>query len=181
MANSSYRAIFNPAGLMYAAPAAVAGTTIALLWPMSASTAPQTTIPQNALYTGQILKVTAGGIMTTAASAQGNLTVTPIWGTTTAGTSLGASAATALTASLTNVPWFLEMFVYCRSISNVASSSTLVCSGNLACPTNVSVPFGGAAVTTCDTTTAQGLAVGVTLGSASDTMTTQFVLLESVN
>lgn len=155
---------------------AIAGTTEAAMWPVS----PWSALVANQLQPGQVYRISAGGVMTVAGSAQGTLTITPRWGTTTAGTSFGASVASAtMTAGATNVPWFLEALLMARSAGPTA---TAVMNGRFTCDqAGISnLGFGGP-ITTIDTTTPQGFWFGATMGSASDTLTTRQLLVEIVN
>lgn len=164
------------APIMEADQSAVTGTSEAALWPVS----PWTAMVANQLQPGQIYKIEAAGVITTPASASGTLTITPRWGTTSSGTSFTASAASGtLTVSQTNVPWTLSMQLQCRTIG---SSGTAVLIGTFECAAvgATSLQFGGPS-TTIDTTSAQGIWLGVTLGSASDSMTTRIVVLEARN
>ena len=164
------------APIMEADQTAVTGTTETALWPVS----PWTATVANQLQPGQIYRLYACGVMSTAASTPGTLTITPRWGTSSSGTALGASAASAtLTASKTTVPWWLEALLQCRTIG---SGGTAVLTGTFQCDqAGVSTLCFGGPSTTIDTTTAQGLYVGVTLGSATDSMTTRIVTLEALN
>lgn len=168
---------------------AITGTAEALLWP-----ADFTKLPANYFgFAGKMLKLTAFGKITTAGSSQGNLTLTARYGTTTGGTSLGASAATALAASKTNITWSLEVYVACRSQETTGSSTgSVIAFGKFlfdgagavfttAAQMPLLIPASAAAATTIDTTVAGGIVVGATLGSASDTMSTQLLVFEALN
>lgn len=167
---------------MVAAPTAITGTSEALLWP-----APYTFIPAGYLQVGKILHLTAWGRMTTAGSTPGNLTLTARYGTTTGGTSLGASAASALVASQTNITWRAELDLWCYTPGTAgtvqlfgifhAGLTTSVLSGG----TPIFIPASAPATTAIDTTTAQGLLLDATLGAAGDTMQTMGLMFESVN
>jgi hypothetical protein len=142
----------------------------------------------NQLRAGQIWHLTAFGIMTTPGASQGNITITPRYGTSTSGTSLGASAATALAASATNVAWRLEYDLVVRTIGNAGANSTVVGNGYfhttiaaIAAATGNLVPFTSTASVSVDTSIASGLFIGVTMGHASDTMTCMGAMLESFN
>lgn len=166
---------------MVADQTAITGASEALAWPAFYSS-----LPLN--YFGQVaksLRIIAYGKITTAASSQGNITVTPRYGTTTGGTSLLASTATALVASATNIPWRLELYVVCRAIG---TSGALFSEGKfetttavIASPSTIFTPGSAPAQVTVDTTAAQGIVVGITLGSATDTLTTQILDVESLN
>lgn len=166
---------------MIADQTAITGTTEALAWPATYSSLPANYFGQP----GKAIKFTAYGKITTAGASQGNITITVRYGTTTGGTSLGASTATALVASATNIPWRIEFYVYCRAIG---TSGALMMMGKwestsavIASPSTLFMPASAPAQTTVDTTTAQGIVVGITMGSASDTLATQVLDIESLN
>lgn len=161
--------------LMKADQSAITGTAEAALWSASQWTA----FAANQLEAGSLYRVTAWGLMTTAASTPGTLTITPRYGTSTGGTTLGISAASAtLTTSQTNVPWELRATFVCRS---EGSSGTAVLGGMFICNSAFAAPLAfGSTTATIDTTTAQGLFIGATLGSASDSMTTKAVVFENL-
>lgn len=163
---------------------AVAGTSEAALFPV----AQYAGWSANQLRAGQMWHLTAWGIMSTAGSSQGNITITPRYGTSSGGVALGASAATALVASASNVAWRLEYDFDVRTIGASGTNST--CAGNgwfgttvaaIAASTGNVVFFGSTASVSVDASIAAGLYIGVTLGSASDSMTAMGVRLESVN
>ena len=163
---------------------AITGTTETALFPV----AQYSGWAANQLRAGQMWHLSAYGIMTTAGASQGNITITPRYGTSTSGTSLGASAATALAASATNVPWRLEYDFDVRSIGNAGANSNVVGNGwfgttvaAITAATGNVVFFGSTANVAVDTSIASGLFIGITLGSASDTMTTMDVRLISLN
>lgn len=163
---------------------AVTGTSETALWPA----AQYTGVAANTVRSGQVWYCTAFGVATTASSAQGNLTLTPRWGTTTGGTSLGASAATALVASASNQPWKLEYMFVARTVGNAGANSNMVGNGVfstqpavIAASTGNQITFGSTANVSVDLSIAAGLFMGITLGSASDSFKTLFVGLESLN
>lgn len=168
--------------VMVADQTQITGTAETAMWPVS----PFTSTVANQLRPGQAFRITAGGVTTTPGSAATTLTLTPRWGTTTGGTTLGASAAsTTATASLTNVPWYLTAVFVCRA---VGSSGSAIMTGNFssqaigANATGVQPLTFGGTVATIDTTTAQGFFFGATLGgSASWTLTTRYVVFEQLN
>jgi hypothetical protein len=178
-----YRQYQEPAGFtMIASQTAIAGTSEVLLWPYQF-----TAIPAQALVPGQQIEVTAWGIMSTAASAEGTFTINPRWGTTTGGVTLGLSdTSITLPASLSNVPWYLKFSATVRTVSDTATSSTVVGAGflvstGLSTATAGGTSIMGGTVATVDTVSSQGLVFGVTLGSASDGMTTQGIAIEALN
>jgi hypothetical protein len=142
----------------------------------------------NQLRAGQIWHLTAFGVCDTPGASQGNITITPRFGTSTSGTSLGASAATALAASATNAPWRLEYDLVVRDVGNAGANSAVAGSGMfnaavalIAASTGPSFVFGSTADVSVDLSVASGLFIGVTMGHASDAMTTMGVMLESLN
>lgn len=167
---------------MVAAPTAITGTAEALLWP-----APFTFIPAGFLNAGKTLHLSAWGRMTTAGSTPGNLTLTGRYGTTTGGTSLGASAASALVAAQTNITWRAELDLTCYTPGTAGTAQFFgmfyvgLTTGVLSAGSPIMIPASAAATTTIDTTTAQGLLLDATLGAAGDTMQTMFLAFESVN
>jgi hypothetical protein len=163
---------------------AITGTTEAPIFPVAqyAGWAP------NQLRAGQKWQMTVYGTGTTPASAQGNITITPRFGLSNSGTSLGASAATALAASATNAPWILEQFLTIRTIgaaganSNVIGYGTFQCAAALIAPaTGQGFVWGSTANVAVDLSVAGGLYIGFTLGSASDSFKALDVVLESLN
>jgi hypothetical protein len=134
---------------------------------------------------GTIYQITAGGILSTGAS--GTLTITPRYGTTTAGVSLGASIAQTVPVSVSNQPWSLQFTLVFRAISATASSSTCIGTGYLVGPgtaatagSGLDVAFGGTIITTADTTTNQGIFIGWTL-SVAGSVTPRYVYIQSLN
>lgn len=163
---------------------AVTGTTEVAMWPA----AQYTGFAANQLRGGQVWKLNAFGKITTAGSSQGNITITPRFGTSSGGTALGASAATALVASASNAPWQLEYWFVVRNVGAAGANSNVVGSGYftttvavIAASTGNVVPFGGTGSTAVDLSVASGLYMGVTMGNASDSLTTLGVFLESMN
>lgn len=160
---------------------AVTATVETALWPV----APWSPVPAFDPRAGKIYMVRAGGIMSTGAS--GTLTITPRWGTTTAGVSLGASIAQTVPVSVTNQPWLLQFILVFRAIGVAASGSTAVGTGVFTGPgtaatagSGLDVSFGGTVVTTADTTTTQGIFIGWTL-SVAGSVTPRYVAMTSLN
>ena len=163
---------------------AIVGTTEAPLFPV----AQYTGWGPNQLRSGQKWQLTCYGIGTTPASAQGNITVTSRFGISSSGTSLGASAATALQASATNTPWMLEQFLVIRSVGAAGANSNVIGYGNFQCAAALIAPatgqgfvWGSTASVAVDLSVAAGLYIGFTLGSASDSFKALDVVLESLN
>lgn len=162
----------------------ITGTGEAGMFPASQYTG----FSANQLRAGQLWTLTCFGIMSTASSSQGNITLTPRYGTTTGGTSLGASAATALVASASNVPWRMSYHFDIRSVGLAGANSNMIGNGQfsttvaaIAAATGNTVNFGSTANVAVDLSIASGIWIGVTLGSASDSMTCMSVRLESLN
>jgi hypothetical protein len=177
----NFRQYQIPAGFtMIAAQSAITGTAEALMWPYQF-----TAIPAAQLQAGQQIEVCAWGIMSTAA-APGTLTINPRWGTTTGGVSLGISnTSPTQAASLTAVAWYLKFNATMRVPSVTATSSTVSGGGFFVCQAigSATAPgtmvFGGQA--TVDTVSNEGIVFGATLGSASDSITTEGVTIETLN
>ena len=134
---------------------------------------------------GKIYRVSAGGTVTTAAT--GTLVVTPRYGTSTGGLTLGASAAQTTTASLTTQPWILQFDLVFRAISSSASSSTATGAGYFLCQGVLATAgsawgntFGGTTVTTADTTTNQGIFIGVTF-SVAPSFICKYAFIQTLN
>lgn len=171
--------------VMLADQTAITGTTETAMFPV----AQYSGWAANQLRGGQLWYLRTFGICTTPSSSQGNLTITPRYGTSTSGVSLGASAATALAASATNAPWMLEYLYVIRAANQLAGANypsvgNGVFSGSvalIAASTGNSFVFGSTASVNVDLTIAAGLFIGVTMGSASDSMKAMASPLTSLN
>ncbi len=163
----------------------ITGTTETALFPA----AQYTGFAANQLRAGQVWCLTCFGVMSTAGSSQGNITITPRFGTTSGGTALGASAATALAASASGVAWSLEYWLIVRAVGLAGTNSHVVGGGTfratvaaIAASTGNVVPFGSTAAVSVDLSAAAGIYIGITMGSASDTMKClSHPILESLN
>lgn len=166
--------------VMLADQTAVAGTVEAVLW-----AANYAALPANFFDApGKGARIRAFGVLTTGATP-GTLTLTPRFGTTTGGTSLGAGTVSGnLATSITNAPWFLDATIMCRSIGG---TGTIAIFGIWESPVGYvtapgSVEVGRGVFTTVDTTAATGgLTVGATLSQATSNMTTRKMTPESLN
>lgn len=100
---------------------------------------------QNAPFAGQVFRFTMGGLITTPAT--GTLIIDPSHGngasSTTGGTSMGASAAQTVTASLSNAPWRMEGELVYRTISAAATSSTAWLTGSFESQGTLATAGGG--------------------------------------
>jgi hypothetical protein len=159
-------------------------TTEALLWPVATNSP----INANDAKPGKLYKVTAGGIITLPANT-GSVTLTPRMGLAVGSSSMGASGAVVSPGATTNRPWVLELNVLCRavSISGGANSTfigwgTFITQGLL--PTT-SAPFvvvmGGTSVATVDVGIATGIGVSIIWGTTAGSITTQSVVMQSLN
>lgn len=129
-------------------------------------------------------RLEAGGILSTGAS--GTLVITPRFGTSTAGITLGASQAQTVPINLTNVPWYLVMNLTVRTKGAPGANSTMIGTGSLTAPgaaatagSGLCVCFGGTSAA-IDLSLAAGLFIGWTL-SVAGSCTPQWVHMQSLN
>lgn len=190
MPTQGFRSLVGPEPPL-ANQTAITGVTVeTALWD-AANLTPLQASTYGGLQADQAFKVTAWGIQTQAVTGSQTLTITPRFGTTTGGTSLGASAAAPLQAAVfTNTNWLLEMFVHFRT---VGSSGTATCIGVMtmlpfvgvaagtATGTAVTFGTGSATATTVNTTAAQGLFIGLTPSLSTQSYTCLGVAFESLN
>lgn len=164
------------------ANAAVSFTTTELaLFPNVA----QIAIPAATVCPGKVWRLTAGGIWTSPGA--GTLIITPRWGTSTGGISLGASPAQTLSAAAAASQWFVIALLMCRTMGLSGANSTFVAQGTFtgqgaiatAASTN-NVCFGGTASAVCDPTLG-GFQLGFTFSTTGASMTPQIVCLQSLN
>lgn len=161
--------------------AAVTATTETLLWNVSN----YTPIAANDARPGKIWQVTAGGIMSFAAT--GTLTITPRFGlTVAAGITMGASVVALTTPGATTAhPWVLNFTCVCRTVGAPGVNSTVMGTGFFitGIPAAGSLPgsqvFGGTSATV-DVSIATGIAIGWTL-SVAGTVTPQYAFIQSFN
>lgn len=161
--------------------AAVTATTETALW----SAAQYTPIAAGDGSAGKIYKVTAGGIMSFAAT--GALTITPRFGLTVgAGISMGPSVVALTTPGATTAhPWLLEFYCVVRTVGAPGVNSTVMGTGvfHTGIPASGSLPatqtFGGTSATV-DVSVATGITIGWTL-SVAGTVTPQYAFIQSLN
>src|SRR5258708_2410146 len=159
-------------------------TTEALLWPVAINTP----INANDARPGKLYKVTAGGIITLPAST-GSITLTPRAGLTLTSSSIAASGALFSPGATTNRPWLLELYVLCRAVSATAgANATFIGWGEFKTQgllTTGSAPFvltlGGTSVATVDVGIATGIGVSIIWGTTAGSITTQSVIMQSMN
>lgn len=160
---------------------AVTATSETILWNVSQFTP----IAANDCKPGKIYKVTAGGIMSFAAT--GTLIITPRFGlTVAAGITMGPNVVAVTTPGATTAhPWTLEFNVICRTVGAPGVNSTVVGTGWFitgtpgAAGAAVAVAFGGTPATV-DVSVATGLCFGWTL-SVAGTVTPQYAYIQSMN
>jgi hypothetical protein len=159
---------------------AVTATTETALW----SAAQYTPIAAGDCRPGKIYKVSAGGIMSFAAT--GTLIITPRFGLTTGGVTMGPNVVAVTTPGATTAhPWTLEFNVVCRTIGAAGANSSVIGTGFFiagtpgAAGSAVAVSFGGTSAAV-DTTIASGITIGWTL-SVAGTITPQYAVIQSLN
>ena len=150
---------------------------------------PDKTIQADYLVQGRTLKYTLFGRMSSAITTPGTFTFRLRWGGV-GGVALVASGAIApdTAAAGTNVGWFAEFYVVCRSIG---TSGTAMCWGRMALNDIIATTAGlsnqmfvfpdAAAVATIDTTTAKALSPTVTNSLGTGSVQCHHALLESLN
>lgn len=170
----------QPSNVLVADQTPITGVAEALLYPFGF-----TLIPGGYWVVGSTVKLTVCGKITTAGATPGNLSLTNRYGSTTAGTSLAASAALALQISQTNITWMAELYIVCRASNASGGTGSLIVIGNFQGGTGTtlfttgpmaSIPASAPVVASPDTAVQNALLLDGTLGSASDSMTTQLVI-----
>jgi len=160
---------------------AVTATSETILWNVSQ----YSSIAANYARPGKAYRVTAGGIMSFAAT--GTLIITPRWGlTVAAGITMGGSVVALTTPGATTAhPWYLEFTAVVRTVGAPGVNSTVIGTGFFCTgiPAAGSLPatqtFGGTSATV-DVSIATGLCFGWTL-SVAGTVTPQWVVMNSLN
>jgi len=175
-----YRTMAEP--VLFANTTAITGTSEALVWPAMFSS-----VGSSFFTVGRTIKLTAFGQISTGVTP-GSITVTIRFGQTTGGTSLGASAATNLIASQTNITWNLIVYVQCRAIGSGTNGSLIAYgvfqtgTAIIASPAQFMVPASGQAAVGVDTSTSTGgIVVGMTLSNAGTSMVTSLLAFEALN
>jgi hypothetical protein len=170
-------------------PLMVANTIVSFLTAeLALLPAVQVAIPPGDIRPGKVWRLTAGGIWTPSAAT--TMIITPRWGTTTAGPTLGASITQTISVGAAGASWYLQGTLMCRAMGVPGSANnTFHCQGifNGAGLTTISsnntIAFGGTQTTAGDITTAgaQGFFIGCTFSVTGATMTPQIVCLQSLN
>jgi hypothetical protein len=179
MANQNFATVTAPPPI--ANLTAVTATTETILW----NTSQFTPINPNNAVPGKIYKVSAGGIMSFAAT--GTLVITPRWGlTVAAGITMGASVVALTTPGATTAnPWSLEFTAIVRTVGAPGVNSTVIGTGWFATgiPAAGSLPatqtFGGTSATV-DVSIATGITIGWTL-SVAGTVTPMYAYIQEMN
>lgn len=132
---------------------------------------------------GKLWRVHASGIMSFAAT--GSLTLTPRFGLTTAGVTMGASIAKITPGATTNRPWWLDMIIAVRTLGAPGLNSTVVGNGVFhtdgvgTIGSEFTLPFGGTPATV-DLSVLSGITIGWTL-SVAGTVTPQIAFIQQIN
>jgi hypothetical protein len=154
---------------------ALVSTSEEALWP-SPIWSP---IPIGDCRPGKAYKVSAGGILTTSASAS-TLILTPRIGISVgAGITMGANAAVTVTASLTGVPWYLEYVTVIRTVGVGGAANSTAIGNGVFSGGGVIFPFGGTSAT-FEADIAMGIVIGKTL-SVAGSVTPEWVTFQSLN
>jgi hypothetical protein len=170
--------ITEPLGTVFAT---ITATTETVLIPTIV-----TPIAAGVMRVGQVWELIVGGTCTTGAS--GTLTITPRFGTTISGTSLGASSAQTVVPSITTAPFLLKAYLACVASGQAGANSSVRCHGfwtsagaAATAASETSLTFGtvGAAVAV-DISVAQALWIGVTF-SIAPSVIPQWHLWRSLN
>jgi hypothetical protein len=174
----------------------VAGTTWGTVTTIGdLSPQPDFTFPANWFYPGAVVRVRANGRYTMGSTAT-NATWGLYWGATntagvlSAGVTLAVSTAAALLVSVTNVPWYLEAFIACRTVGAPgANNGTFMTEGSVCYTTAanamsiVGLPASAIATAAVDTGTAKSLTLGATLSqvTGAPTITCDHWLIEALD
>lgn len=159
---------------------AITGTTETGLW-LPASYSP---IAANEAVPGKVWRVSAGGIMSFAAT--GTLTLTPRFGLTTSGITMGASVVPLTTPGATTAnAWWMQFTCVCRTVGAPGANSSVIgtgmwCSGFPAAGSLPATCMLGGTSAAVDVSIATGLFIGWTL-SVAGTVTPQWVTMEALN
>jgi hypothetical protein len=144
-----------------------------------------TPINANDAKPGKIYRVTAGGIMSFAAT--GTLVITPRFGlSVAAGISMGPNVVAVTTPGATTAhPWMLDFTCVVRTVGAPGVSSTVVGTGCFTTGTPgsaggaVASSFGGLSATV-DVSIATGICIGWTL-TVAGSITPMYVFIQSLN
>ena len=144
----------------------------------------QIAIPTLDVRPGKTWRLTASGLLTTPTT--GTMAITPRWGTTTSGVTFGISGLQTYVASQTNVPWYLDGILMCRTVGLFGVNSTFMATvrfhslGTVATAGSGFTIVAGGTSATGDPTLG-GFFIGITFSVTAASMTPQIVLLQSLN
>ncbi len=120
---------------------------------------------------GKVYELIVGGTCTTGTA--GTLTITPRFGTTISGVSIGASGAQNYVPSITTAPFLFRYFLIFRSIGLTGANSVCYGTGNWSsggavatAASETAVWAGGTATASVDVSAASALWIGVTFSVA---------------
>lgn len=153
---------------------------------------PDFSLPANYLYPGRLLQYTLLGRQSTVITTPGTYTWALKWGGT-GGTTLATSGAISpdVTAASTNVAWWNEYWMVCRSVGTSGSAFTFgwvyhtdledASSATLVTELNKAVYPAANAAVTINTTTANALSPCVTPSVATGSITCNMAWLEALS
>lgn len=161
-------------------------STFLPLWPVTT----WTPTAQGYWWPGKEVRMRAFGTLTTAATP-GNLTVSINFGTAAATGALATSAAMALVASQTTIPWTMDAYIVCRGVGASGSGGSMFAWGRfnagvaVITAANVGaglVPASAPAAVNVDTTVASGVNIQMSRsGSTAETATVQDLIFQALN
>ena len=130
-----------------------------------------TPIAANEPRTGKVYELIVGGTCTTGAA--GTLTLTPRFGITISGVSIGASGAQNYVPSISNAPFMLRYYLVFRAVGLPGANSVVYGSGNwtsggaVATASSVTeIMIGATSTASVDVSVASALWMGVTFSVA---------------
>lgn len=181
MARQNFATVLADPPIISAGLTPVTATSETILWNVSQ----YTPIAANDATAGKIYQVTAGGVMSFAAT--GALTITPRFGlTVAAGITMGASVVALTTPGATTAhAWLMEFYCVVRSVGVPGTNSKVFGTGafHTGIPSAGSLPatqvFGGSEATV-DLSIATGITIGWTL-SVAGTITPHYAFIRSLN
>src|SRR5262245_33966660 len=130
-----------------------------------------TPIPAMEPRAGKVYELLVGGTCTTGTA--GTLTITPRYGTTISGVSIGASPAQNYVASVTTAPFIFRYYLVIRSIGQAGTNSVVYGSGEWSAggavgtaASSTAVLCSGTTTASVDTSIASALWIGITFSVA---------------
>lgn len=138
--------LVEPLGVDYTT---ITATTETVLLPTAL-----TPIGANEPRTGKVYELLVGGTVTTGAS--GTLTITPRFGTTISGVSIGASGAQTVVPSITTAPFLLRYYLIFRAVGLPGANSVMYGTGEWSSGGAAATASSATKVMIGSTTTASG-------------------------